>query len=90
VVHLAQVPLGIGTVSPANGPAAGGTTLRIRGSGFRSGATASIEGKSVAVTVIDANTMKFVTPALTVGAQRIVVTKSNGEIASWDNAFTAD
>ena len=35
VVQLANVPLGIGTLTPASGPAAGGTTLTIRGSGFR-------------------------------------------------------
>ncbi len=38
VVTLANVPLGFGTLSPANGPAAGGTTLTIRGSGFAAGA----------------------------------------------------
>jgi hypothetical protein len=62
VVTLAHVPLGIGTVVSAGGPAAGGTTVTIRGSGFQSGVTLTIGGKSVAATFIDMNTLKIVTP----------------------------
>jgi len=73
VVTLAHVPVGIGTVVPAGGPAAGGTSVIIRGS-FQSGATLTIGGKSVAATFVDMNTLKLVTPTLANGAQRIVVT----------------
>jgi len=37
VITLANVPLGIGSVSPATGTASGGTTITIRGSGFQTG-----------------------------------------------------
>jgi len=46
VIQLAVVPLGIGTISPAIASASGGTTLTIRGSGFRSATTVSINGKA--------------------------------------------
>jgi len=90
VVTLANVPLGIGTLSPANGPAAGGTTLTIRGSGFATGATATIGGKSASVTFKDMNTLTIITPALTAGAQRLTITNPNGEAISLDAVFTAN
>jgi len=37
VLQLASVPLGIGSLFPANGPVAGGTSVTLRGSGFQSG-----------------------------------------------------
>jgi IPT/TIG domain len=89
-VTLANVPLGIGTLSPANGPAAGGTTLTIRGSGFATGATATIGGKSVSVTFKDMNTLTVVTPTLPAGAQRITITNPDGETISQDAVFTAN
>ena len=90
VVTLANVPLGIGTLSPANGPAAGGTTLTIRGSGFATGATATIGGKSASVTFKDMNTLTVITPALPAGAQRLTITNPDGETISLDAAFTAN
>jgi hypothetical protein len=44
------VPLAIGTISPASAPAAGGTTITIRGSNFQTGTTATIAGKNAANT----------------------------------------
>jgi IPT/TIG domain-containing protein len=40
--QLANVPLGIGTATPAMGSASGGTTLTIRGSGFQTGTTVTV------------------------------------------------
>src|SRR5258708_3095085 len=48
VMQLATVPLAIGTISPASTSASGGATLTIRGSGFQSGPTVAINGKSPA------------------------------------------
>jgi hypothetical protein len=90
IVALANVPLGIGTVTPAGGAAAGGTTLTIRGSGFQSGTTAAIGGKSATVTFIDMNTLTVVTPALSAGAQRVTITNPDGESVSLDAAYTAN
>jgi hypothetical protein len=90
VVQLANVPLGIGTLTPASGPAAGGTTLTIRGSGFLSGTTVTIGGNSASVTFKDMNTLTVVTPAVTAGPQRVTITNPDGETVSLDAAYTAN
>lgn len=91
VIHLASVPLGIGSLNPPNGPAAGGTAVTLRGSGFAAGTKLAIGGKSsVSVTFKDMNTLSFTTPALSAGAQQIVLTNPNGETVSLDAAFTAN
>ena len=90
VVQLARVPLGIATLSPANGPAAGGTAITIRGSGFVSGATITIGGKSATTTFKDTNTLTIVTPSLNTGAQQLQIKNPDGEVVSWDAAFTAN
>jgi hypothetical protein len=90
VVQLASVPLSIGTISPASAPASGGTTLTIRGSGFQSGATATIGGKPAATTFVDMNTLTLTTPALTSGLQQIVITNPDGTSYALDAAFTAN
>jgi hypothetical protein len=87
VLQLASVPLGIGTVAPGAGPAAGGTSLTIRGSGFQSGTMATLGGKVVTVNFKDKNTLTFTTPALTSGAQQLVLTNPDGESVSLDAAF---
>ena len=90
IVTLASVPLGIGTLTPASGPAAGGTTLTVRGSGFQTGTTVTVGGKSAAVTFTDMNTLNLVTPALNTGAQRVTITNPDGENVSLDAAYTAN
>ena len=91
VVELASVPVGIGTVSPASGPAAGGTLVRIRGSGLQSGAQVTVGGAAATnVIFLDADTLEFTTPGMSAGPQRIVVTNSDGESDALDAAFTAN
>jgi hypothetical protein len=90
VVQLAAVPLGIGTVTPNAVAASGGATLTIRGSGFQSATTVTINGKPASVTFKDANTLLVTTPSLSTGPQQIVVTNPDGESVSLDAAFTAN
>ncbi|MGB7284391.1 MAG: IPT/TIG domain-containing protein [Candidatus Acidiferrum sp.] len=90
IVTLASVPLGIGTLTPANGPAAGGTQISIRGSGFQSGATVTVGGKAATATFVDVNTLTVVTPALATGGQRVIITNPDGTTISLDAAFTAN
>ena len=90
VVQLARVPLAIGTITPASGSSSGGATLTIRGSGFQTGATAAIGGKSVAITFVDMNTLRVATPALDAGKYRVAVTNPDGETTSLDASFTAN
>jgi hypothetical protein len=87
VVTLANVPLGIGTLTPANGPAAGGTTLTIRGSGFAAGATVSIGGKSVSVTFKDMNTLTVVTPPLSGLAVHLFSSQRLPPLLQEENSF---
>ena len=90
VVQLANVPLGIGTVLPTVVSAAGGATLSLRGSGFRNGITAMINGKTASVAFKDSNTLSVVVPALSPGAQQLTLTNPDGETVSLDAAFTAN
>jgi hypothetical protein len=90
VVQLADVPLGIGTLTPATGAASGGTQITLRGSGFQSGTTVSIGGKTAAVTVKDMSTLLVTAPAVSAGALRVTVTNPNGESVSLDAAFVAN
>jgi hypothetical protein len=89
VLQLSSVPLGIGTVAPAVGPSAGGTSFTIRGSGFQSGTKATLGGKALTVTFKDKNTLTSATPALSSGAQQLVLTNPDGESVSLDAAFVA-
>lgn len=90
ILKLANVPLGIGSLSPATGPSTGGTQITIRGSGFASGAMVTIGGKSATVTFKDMNTLTIVTPAMSMGAQRVAISNPDGTAVSWDAAFTAN
>ncbi|MBZ5541762.1 MAG: IPT/TIG domain-containing protein [Acidobacteriia bacterium] len=90
VVQLANVPLGIGSLAPATGPAAGGTQITLRGSGFQSGVQVTIGGAAAGVTLVDRNTLTVTTPALQAGPQLVVVTNADGESVSLDAAFTAN
>jgi len=89
VLQLSNVPLGIGTVAPASGPSAGGTNLTIRGSGFQSGTMGTLGGKPLTAVFKDKNTLTFTTPALSSGAQQLVLTNPDGESVSLDTAFVA-
>jgi len=89
VIQLGIVPLGIGTLSPSSGPAAGGTSVSVRGSGLQSGITATLGGKSAAVTWKDANTLTLTTPAVSAGPQQLILTNPDGESVSFDAAFLA-
>ena len=90
LVQLTSVPLSIGTISPASGPASGGTTLTMRGSGFQTGASVTIGGKSAAATFVDMNTLTVTTPPLTAGPQQILITNSSGDSYALDAAFTVN
>nr|MDP9147672.1 IPT/TIG domain-containing protein [Acidobacteriota bacterium] len=90
VVQLAAVPLGIGSVTPANIAVAGGTSVNIRGSGFLAGVKVTIGGKTATATLIDMNTLTVSAPALAAGSQQLVITNANGETVSLDGAVSAN
>lgn len=59
----------VATIAPDSGPAAGGTPVTIRGSGFAAGATVLIGGvAATGVAVIDARTITALAPPLPAGS----------------------
>jgi len=89
VVQLANVPLGIGSLSPTAGSAAGGVVVTLHGSGFVNGMKVSLGGKSATVTWKDMNTLTFATPATSPGLQQILLTNPDGENVALGAAFFA-
>lgn len=90
IVNIADLPLSVGSVTPAQGPAGGGVSVRIRGSGFQSGATVMFGSAAATVSFVDSSTLEVVTPALPVGAARITVVNPDGTQYALDDAFTAN
>lgn len=78
------------SVSPATGPAAGGTLVTVTSDEdtFRAGAVAEIGGVEVATTVVDTKTITFTTPAVGAGAADVTVTNPNGSSDTLADAFT--
>jgi hypothetical protein len=89
IIQLANVPLGIGTLSPTTGALVGGTVVTVHGSGFQAGTKVSLGGQQVAVTFKDMNTLTLVTPGFHSEAQQLVILNPDGEAVSLDAAFQA-
>jgi IPT/TIG domain len=68
----------ISSVTPATGPTAGGQAVTVRGSGFKSGMTATIGGAPLTPASVTFNSFTFTTPADTAGYVQIQVTTSVG------------
>jgi len=90
VLQMDSPPLSIGYLSPANGPATGGTAVTIRGSGFQPGATVTFGGTVATTTFIDASTLQVTTPPLPVGGVRVTVSNSVSSTYSLEAAFQAN
>jgi hypothetical protein len=79
----------LATVDPNLGPAAGGTTLTVQGSGFQSGAQVTIGGVACASqTFVDATQLTCVTPSGSYGAKTVAVTNVDGQTVSLASGFT--
>ena len=79
IVELDSVPLGIGTVTPEQGMAIGGTQVTIRGSGFKVGAVVKFGDAELLTTFVDENTLHVITPSMPAGTVRVTITNSDGE-----------
>ena len=65
----------ITSVSPASGPATGGTQITINGTNFVSGATVRVGGTlATGVTLVSSTQLRATTPAGRAGAQDVQVT----------------
>ncbi|MFZ0522819.1 MAG: IPT/TIG domain-containing protein [Candidatus Acidiferrales bacterium] len=88
IAELQQSPLSIATVSPSTGPS--GTTVKLHGSGFVTGAVVSFGTTEASTTFVDLNTLQATVPSLSAGPVRITVTNPDGQKYVFDNAFTAN
>ena len=82
-------PLTVTSVSPASGPAAGGTAVTITGTGFVSGATVRVgAAAATGVTLMSSTQLRATTPAGTAGTQSVQVTNPTGQSATSPGGFT--
>nr|WP_247602050.1 IPT/TIG domain-containing protein [Cellulomonas denverensis] len=84
-------PLTVTAYTPRVGPASGGQTVTITGTGFVPGDTVvTFNGVSAAVTVLDADVLLAVTPANPVGTVPLVVTAGVQQSATLSYQYVAD
>jgi hypothetical protein len=89
VVNLAPPPLSIGYLNPSTGPASGGTSVTIRGTGFQAGTTVTFGGVAAPTSFADTSTLQVTTPAMPAGGVRVRITNPGGAGYSLDAAFQA-
>jgi hypothetical protein len=86
-IKLDAVPLGIGSVTPSAGPA--GTQIVLRGTGFVSGTSVTLNGSPAATSFVDSSTLQVTIPSsLAPGVAQIVLAKPDGSTYSLDAGFT--
>ncbi|WP_405770335.1 IPT/TIG domain-containing protein [Actinacidiphila glaucinigra] len=66
------------TVTPAQGPASGGTSVTLIGTALTSTSAVTFDGNPVAFTVINGNVVSVIAPPGTVGAVDVAVTTDGG------------
>jgi len=77
------------SIAPKSGPAAGGTSVTITGTGFLSGASVSLGGTAATgVNVVSSTSITATTAAHAAGAVSVVVTNSDGQNGTLSNGFT--
>jgi hypothetical protein len=77
------------SLSPNNGPTAGGTAVTISGTNFATGATVTIGGAAATnVVVVSSSSITATTPAGSVGAVTVTVTNVGSQSGSLANGFT--
>lgn len=78
-------------ISPATGPAAGGTAITISGTNFAPDATVTVDGDAATdVVVVDHDTITAKTPAGEAGEVDVVVTTTGGAATATDGfTYTA-
>lgn len=83
-LYTVGVPATIASISPAAGPAQGGNTITVTGTGFEaSGMTATLGGVSIPVTYVNGTTFTSVLPARAAGGPyKLAVTTSAGTVQS--------
>lgn len=81
--------LSVREISPAAGPTAGGTTVRIVGSGFLEGTSVTFgDTRGDEVVVLDGEAIAARTPARSAGAVDVIVTNPDGQSGTLTGGFT--
>jgi IPT/TIG domain len=79
----------VSSISPNSGPVMGGTTVKILGSGFQSGASVTFGGiASNSVTLVSSTEIQAVAPVSAAGTISISVTNADSQSATLASAFT--
>ena len=79
----------VSSVTPNNGPLAGGTAVTLAGANFVNGAIVTFGGTAATnVTVVSAAQITATTPAHAAGAVNVVVTNPDSQSGTLTNAFT--
>jgi hypothetical protein len=87
-VTAPPVPPTLTAVTPSRGPAAGGTPVEVRGSGFRPGIAVLVGGRApAAVEIVDATLLTLLTPPGAEGAVAVTVLNNDGLGATLVDAF---
>jgi len=84
-----QSAFAVNGISPSSGTTSGGTSVKITGTGFLSGATVTFGGVAgTNVTVANSTTITATTPAHTAATVNVVVANSNGQSSTLTSGFT--
>jgi signal transduction histidine kinase len=76
-------------ISPASGPTAGGTSVTLTGTNFKSGDTVTVGGvPATNVVIVNSTQITATTPANTVGPASVTVTDQDNVEATLTNGFT--
>ena len=86
VVDLGEAPLSVGHLGPTQ-PVSGGT-IQLRGSGFDSGTTVTVDATAAVATVVDENTLSVVLPPLKTGAHNLVLNRADGSTVTVQGLIT--
>jgi hypothetical protein len=86
IVDLGEAPLSIGWLNPT--AASPGTKVAIRGSGFNSSTSGTVDGQAAPVTVTDENTLTLTVPSVSAGPATVTLTNSDGTSYTAVNLLT--
>jgi hypothetical protein len=86
--YLAQSAPTMTSLSPAQGPVSGGTTVVVSGAGFQPGATVLLGATAVPVSSLTPTALTFTTPACAAGPHAVTVTNPDGGTVTMPGAFT--
>ena len=83
-----QSAFAVNGISPSSGTTSGGTSVKITGTGFLSGATVTFGGVAgTNVTVANSTTITATTPSHTAATVNVVVANSNGQSSTLTSGF---